>query len=74
MFIDTVWFGAGGGDGVHSLGQNRTTGGEMPAFGSKPDTSNSSGGPNLSPNGPTERARKPPRGSQALTTPPSGTR
>jgi hypothetical protein len=74
MFIDTVWSGAGGGDGVHYLGQNRTTGGGTPAFGSRHDTSNPSGWPDLSPNGPTERARKPPRGSQPLATPPSGTR
>ena len=74
MFIDTVWFGTGGGDGVHYLGKSRTTGGESPAFGSKHDTSNPSGWPNPSPNGPPDRAMpQSPPDRQPLTVPP-GTR
>jgi len=74
VFIDTVWFGAGGGDGVNYLGQSRTTGGETPAFGSKHDTSNPSGWPNPSPNGPAKRTAPPsPDDRPPLTTPP-GTR
>jgi hypothetical protein len=71
IFIDTVWFGAGGGDGVHYLGQSRTTGGETPAFDSKHDTRNPSGWPNPSPNGPAKRtAPQPPSDRPPLTAPP----
>jgi hypothetical protein len=39
IFIDTIWFGVGGSQGLTYLGQNQTTGGESPAVGSRYDTS-----------------------------------
>jgi hypothetical protein len=35
LFIDTIWFGAGGGDGVHYLGTSPTTGGTSPNVGAR---------------------------------------
>jgi hypothetical protein len=73
IFIDTIWFGAGGDNGVHYLGHSQTTGGTSPAFGSKHDTSNPSGWPNPSPNGTPAQAPPSPPNQPPLTTPP-GTR
>ncbi len=39
IFIDTVWFGIGGSQGLTYLGQSQTTGGISPAVGSRYDTS-----------------------------------
>ena len=39
VFIDTIWFGLGGSQGLTYLVQNQTTGGETPAVGSRYDTS-----------------------------------
>jgi hypothetical protein len=39
VFIDTIWFGIGGSQGVSYLGQNQTTGGETPAIGDPYGTS-----------------------------------
>lgn len=50
VFIDTIWFGVGGG-GVHYLGSSRTTGGTSPAIGSPDDTSTFSGWSNPAPSG-----------------------
>jgi hypothetical protein len=50
VFIDTIWFGVGSG-GFTYLGQNQTTGGTTPAFGSRDDTSTMSGWSNPAPNG-----------------------
>ena len=54
IFIDTVWFGIGGSQGLTYLGQSQTTGGETPAVGSRYDTSAYSNGQwaNPSPTGP----------------------
>lgn len=54
IFIDTVWFGLGGSQGLTYLGQNQTTGGESPAVGSRYDTSAYGNGQwsNPSPTGP----------------------
>lgn len=51
VFIDTIWFGVGGG-GVSYLGQSQTTGGTDPAIGSAHDTSTFSGWSNPAPSGP----------------------
>ena len=51
LFIDTIWFGVGSG-GFTYLGQNQTTGGTTPAFGSKYDTSTTSGWSNPAPDAP----------------------
>jgi len=51
VFIDTIWFGLGS-NGFNYLGQNQTTGGTTPAFGSKDDTSSMTGWSNPAPNGP----------------------
>jgi hypothetical protein len=51
IFIDTIWFGVGGG-GVSYLGQSQTTGGTDPAIGSASDTSTFSGWSNPAPSGP----------------------
>ncbi len=69
IFIDTIWFGVGGGDGVHYLGESQTTGGTTPAFGSRYDTSNPSGWPNPSPNGSGDTPPPPPN-QPPLTAPP----
>jgi hypothetical protein len=50
VFIDTIWFGVGSG-GFTYLGQNQTTGGTTPAFGSRDDTSTMSGWSNPAPSG-----------------------
>lgn len=52
MVPATIWFGAGGGDGVHYLGHSETTGGTSPAIGTKHDTSNPNGWSNPAPDGP----------------------
>lgn len=67
VFIDTIWFGVGGG-GFHYLGSSRTTGGTTPVFGGPDDTSTTSGWSNPAPSGvPTYRA---PRNYPSLATPP----
>jgi hypothetical protein len=50
VFIDTIWFGVGSG-GFTYLGQNQTTGGTTPAFGSRDDTSTTTGWSNPAPSG-----------------------
>lgn len=67
VFIDTIWFGIGGG-GIHYLGQNRTTGGTTPSVSDPAGTSTSGGWPNPAPNGPPDRPA--PAGPPPLTTPP----
>ena len=54
IFIDTVWFGIGGSQGLTYLGQSQTTGGDTPAVGSRYDTSAYGNGQwaNPSPTGP----------------------
>jgi hypothetical protein len=54
VFIDTIWFGIGGSQGVTYLGQNQTTGGETPAIGDPDGTSVFGNGQwsNPAPNGP----------------------
>lgn len=53
VFIDTIWFGVGGSQGLTYLGQSQTTGGITPAVGSQNDTSAYGNGQwsNPSPNG-----------------------
>lgn len=70
VFIDTIWFGFGGGDGFHYLGSSQTTGGTTPAFGSPGDTSNPSGWPNPSPNGSDSYTPPPPPNAPPLSAPP----
>lgn len=73
MFIDAIWFGVGGKDGVNYIGRNQTTGGTAPAFGSKDDTSNPGGWPNPAPNGaPRPTTSPPPTNAAPLATPPAG--
>ncbi|UYN97612.1 MAG: hypothetical protein KIT25_12035 [Enhydrobacter sp.] len=67
VFIDTVWFGIGGG-GVHYLGSSRTTGGTSPAIGSPDDTSTYSGWSNPAPSGRSQGYRGP--AYPSLSTPP----
>jgi hypothetical protein len=50
VFIDTIWFGVGSG-GFTYLGHNQTTSGTDPAFGSRDDTSTTSGWSNPAPDG-----------------------
>jgi hypothetical protein len=50
LFIDTIWFGVGS-NGFTYLGHNQTTSGETPAFGSRDDTSTTSGWSNPAPDG-----------------------
>ena len=50
VFIDTIWFGVGS-NGFTYLGQNQTTGGTTPAFGSRDDTSSMTGWSNPAPEG-----------------------
>jgi hypothetical protein len=50
VFIDTIWFGVGQ-NGFTYLGQSQTTGGTTPAFGSRDDTSSTTGWSNPAPNG-----------------------
>jgi hypothetical protein len=71
VFIDTIWFGIGGG-GIHYLGQNRTTGGTTPSVSDPAGTSTSGGWPNPAPNGPPDRPA--PAGPPPLTTPPGMSR
>ncbi len=52
VFIDTIWFGVGGGNGFTYLGQSQTTGGTTPAIGSASDTSTFTGWSNPAPSGP----------------------
>lgn len=56
IFIDTIWFGVGGGDGVTYLGQSQTTGGTTPAIGSAQDTSTFTGWSNPAPSAPAYRS------------------
>ncbi|SJZ67848.1 hypothetical protein SAMN02745126_01868 [Enhydrobacter aerosaccus] len=70
IFIDTIWFGIGGGDGIQYLGDSQTTGGTTPAFGSRNDTSNPSGWPNPSPNGSDDTTPPPPPNKPPLSAPP----
>jgi len=74
IFIDTIWFGVGG-DGVHYIGRNQTTGSTSPAFGSNNDTSNPKGWPNPAPDGtPSRPAAPPPPNAPPLSSPPANTR
>jgi len=68
IFIDTVWFGLGGG-GVHYLGSSRTTGGTTPSIGSPDDTSTYSGWSNPAPSGAPSRGYRGPS-YPSLSTPP----
>lgn len=69
IFIDTIWFGLGGSQGVTYLGQNQTTGGETPAVGNPYDTSayGNAQWANPSPNAP---AYSQPRGGAGAPLPP----
>jgi hypothetical protein len=49
VFIDTIWFGVGS-NGFTYLGQNQTSGGTTPAFGSRDDASSTTGWSNPAPN------------------------
>jgi len=71
LFIDTIWFGVGS-TGVHYLGQNQTTGGTNPAFGSRNDTSNPNGWSNPAPNGPPDAAASRPQDHAPVASPPNG--
>jgi hypothetical protein len=68
IFFDTVWFGVGGGDGIHYLGRNDTTGGTAPSINNGRD-GYSTGWPNPVPSGrspaPSQQYNPP-----ALTVPP----
>jgi hypothetical protein len=50
VFIDTIWFGVGPG-GFSYLGRSQTTGGTTPAYGSRDDTSSTTGWSNPAPDG-----------------------
>jgi hypothetical protein len=72
IFIDTIWFGFGGDQGFHYLGDSQTTGGTTPAFGSRNDTSNPSGWANPSPNGSNDPPPPPPPPNQPPLSAPPG--
>jgi hypothetical protein len=69
--LGTIWFGVGD-HGAHYLGQNQTTGGTTPAFGSKHDTSNPSGWPNPSPADPNGTAINHPVDHRPAASPANG--
>jgi hypothetical protein len=56
LFIDTEWWGFGGGNGVQYLGHNQTTGGTAPSIGT-PAPTDRNGNPNPAPNGPVDTGR-----------------
>jgi hypothetical protein len=68
IFFDTVWFGLGGGDGIHYLGQNDTSGGTSPSIGNGRD-GYSTGWPNPAPDG-RPSSQYPSNGPPPLSVPP----
>ncbi len=73
LFIDTIWFGMGGGDGIHYLGSSNTTGGTTPSIGTQTDNGTPQGWSNPAPDG-TSRSTTPAWPDPAPLTVPPGSR